>query len=232
MLRVLPIVLVLLCAVSFAQENYNMNKNTNVNVDKNQNQNQNKNQNLSRSNASFNESEVRQTASAIAPADFPTAPCRIATSIGGSSPFVGLSFGSSKEDKDCNAREEDRDVRETARAFEEIGMREAARQLLCSLKASQEIILNCNSMPLPGDTSGVIIGSAEPTSKHVESWSDRVYADAQTSNVNVSGTVRFITSADENIPLATGTAPITLTPFVSKKKVAKRSNNCPVVKEK
>lgn len=232
MLRVLPIVLVLLCAAAFTQENYNMN--TNVNVDKNQNQNQNKNQNLSRSNASFNENEVRQTASAIAPADFPTAPCRIATSIGGSSPFVGLSFGSSKEDKDCNAREQDRDVRETARAFEEIGMREAARRLLCSLKASQEVILNCNSMPLPGDTSGVIVGTAEPTNKHIESWSDQIVAgdiptlNPKTLNPTINIPKDGIVLQDQS-PSATQ---ITHAPFISKKKVAKKSNNCPVVKEK
>src|ERR1022692_2580288 len=50
---------------------------------------------------SFNSQEIRQTPPAFAPDAYPTAPCRVAGSAGGSSPYFGLSIGGSKLDKDC-----------------------------------------------------------------------------------------------------------------------------------
>jgi hypothetical protein len=75
--------------------------------------------------------QVRQAPMAYAPEAYPTAPCRVSGSAGVSAPIGGVSFGGSKEDKQCSARE-------LARSFHMIGEDGAALQVLCSTKAAKE----------------------------------------------------------------------------------------------
>jgi hypothetical protein len=86
--------------------------------------------------------QVHQTASAIAPESYPTAPCRVSGSGAGSSPFFGVSFSGSKLDTECEKRE-------TARSFALIGEREAAVQLLCATKAAKAAKLSVCVAPAP-----------------------------------------------------------------------------------
>lgn len=66
----------------------------------------------------------RQTPMAMAGFVQPTIPCATARNAGASSPVVGLAFGFSGRDHDC-------DLRETARLFYEFGQPELAVALLC-----------------------------------------------------------------------------------------------------
>lgn len=66
----------------------------------------------------------RQTPEAVAGFVQPTIPCATARNAGASSPVVGLAFGFSGRDKEC-------DLRETARLFYEFGQPELAVALLC-----------------------------------------------------------------------------------------------------
>jgi hypothetical protein len=72
----------------------------------------------------------RQAPPATAPEALSTASCRIAGSVGASSPFGGVALGGSKMDNECN-------IRETAFAFSLIGDKEAAHALLCTTKAAK-----------------------------------------------------------------------------------------------
>jgi hypothetical protein len=87
---------------------------------------------------SFNSQEIRQTPPAFAPDAYPTAPCRVAGSAGGSSPYFGLSIGGSKLDKDCAKRE-------LARLLLAAGQRQAAVSALCSTEAAKGI-QNCTNL--------------------------------------------------------------------------------------
>jgi hypothetical protein len=70
----------------------------------------------------------RQVPMAWAPPVTPTAPCMGSTSAGGSGVNIGLSFGTTWEDKECS-------LRETARYFSEIGGDvEDAIAILCTSK--------------------------------------------------------------------------------------------------
>lgn len=71
----------------------------------------------------------RQAPSAVAPTSLPTAPCRVAGSLGVSAPIGGISLGGSKRDKECDARE-------AARAFAALGDTQSALKLLCTTKAA------------------------------------------------------------------------------------------------
>lgn len=66
----------------------------------------------------------RQTPEAVAGFVQPTIPCATARNAGASSPVVGLAFGFSGRDHDC-------DLRETARLFYEFGQPQLAVALLC-----------------------------------------------------------------------------------------------------
>lgn len=75
--------------------------------------------------------QVHQTPLAIAPeAANTTAPCRVAGSGAGSSPFFGLSFSGSRQDTECEKRA-------TALAFAQLGAQQAAIEVLCSTKAAK-----------------------------------------------------------------------------------------------
>lgn len=118
----------------------NATSNSTSSASANQSQNQTQSQTATGGNASnggqnnsqtteFN--QVHQTASAIAPDAYPTAPCRVSGSGAGSSPFFGVSFSGSKLDTECEKRE-------TARSFALLGERTAALQVLCQTKAAKE----------------------------------------------------------------------------------------------
>lgn len=62
---------------------------------------------------------------AIAPNVYPTSPCMGSSSMGGAGVGFGISFGTSWKDDDCG-------VRETARSFAGMGMKEDALAVLCS----------------------------------------------------------------------------------------------------
>ena len=66
----------------------------------------------------------RQTPMAMAGFVQPTIPCATARNAGASSPVVGLAFGFSTDDKEC-------DLREDARLFYAFGQPELAVRLLC-----------------------------------------------------------------------------------------------------
>ncbi|MBZ5695975.1 MAG: hypothetical protein LAN36_11530 [Acidobacteriia bacterium] len=75
--------------------------------------------------------QVRQAPPAFAPEAIPTSPCRIAGSIGASSPVGGISLGGSKIDNEC-------DKRQTAQALANIGATQAACKVLLNTKAAKE----------------------------------------------------------------------------------------------
>jgi hypothetical protein len=113
-------------------KNSGNSSNTNVNVAEGGSATaSNGGQQNSQSTSYVNE-QVHQAPTVIAPDAYPSAPCRVSTSIGGSAPLGGLSFGSSKLDDQC-------DKRETARSFALIGDKEAARQILCTTKAAKNV---------------------------------------------------------------------------------------------
>jgi hypothetical protein len=79
-------------------------------------------------------SEVRvphQAPAVLAPDVFPTAPCRVAVSVGGSFVMGGAGVGVSKDDKECEKRE-------TARLASALGLRELAVKLVCSTKVARK----------------------------------------------------------------------------------------------
>jgi hypothetical protein len=80
----------------------------------------------------------RQAPPAFAPDAYPSAPCRVSGSAGGSSPYFGFSIGGSKLDKDCAKRE-------LARLLLAAGQRQAAVDALCSTQAAKGIA-NCNQL--------------------------------------------------------------------------------------
>jgi hypothetical protein len=90
------------------------------------------------SSASLDELQQRQTPPAFAPDAYPTAPCRVAGSAGGSSPYFGISIGGSKLDKDCAKRE-------LARLLLAAGQRQAAVVALCSTTDGKDIP-NCQTL--------------------------------------------------------------------------------------
>lgn len=71
--------------------------------------------------------EVKNVPTAIAPTVYPTSPCMGSTSAGASGVGFGVSFGSSWTDDECG-------IRETARSFAGMQMREDALAVLCSSK--------------------------------------------------------------------------------------------------
>jgi len=68
-------------------------------------------------------------ATAVAPANHPTAPCMGSSSVGGSSVLFGFSAGSSWEATECMTFE-------AARSFDQAGMREDALAIKCTSKYS------------------------------------------------------------------------------------------------
>jgi hypothetical protein len=68
-------------------------------------------------------------ASAVAPSNFPTAPCMGSSSIGGSAVLFGFSAGSSWEATECMTFE-------AARSFDQAGMHEDALAIKCTSKYS------------------------------------------------------------------------------------------------
>lgn len=98
----------------------------------------------------YNEAEqpsrlsIRTVPTAIAPDAYPSAPCRVSGSAGGSWLGGGISFGGSKMDHEC-------DKRETARSFALLGQYEAALRILCSTRAARESLgPDCVNYPAPG----------------------------------------------------------------------------------
>ena len=73
--------------------------------------------------------KVKNVPAVFAPGAYPTAPCRVAGSIGGAVAGFGIGGGGSKEDKECTRRE-------TARMFWSFGQPEAALTLLCLSKVA------------------------------------------------------------------------------------------------
>ncbi len=137
-------------------ENSVKNTNQNLNTNK-QNQNQGQSQSTENSNNAQQNVTVQgnstvykapdiPVSTAIAPPNFPTAPCRIALSAGLSLMNVGGSFGGSVLDTQC-------DLRASAQAFAAVGDIESAEYLLCSLDASEKLpkcqskiaVLNANA---------------------------------------------------------------------------------------
>lgn len=85
-------------------------------------------------NSNVNETRVpRQAPFALAPDVYPSAPCRVGWGGAASAPIGGLSVGGSKLDDEC-------DKRETARAFSNLGFREAALKILCTTKAARKAL--------------------------------------------------------------------------------------------
>lgn len=71
--------------------------------------------------------EVKNVPTAIAPTVYPTSPCMGSTSAGASGVGFGVSFGSSWTDDECG-------IRETARSFAGMQLKEDALAILCSSK--------------------------------------------------------------------------------------------------
>ena len=71
---------------------------------------------------------IRNTPNVYAPPAMPTSPCRIGGSGGASGAGIGLSFGGSKMDWECNTRE-------TADAFARMGMPALGLMMLCRTEA-------------------------------------------------------------------------------------------------
>lgn len=88
------------------------------------------------SGQSVNESSVyvekRQTPPAFAGNVQPTASCRGAINGGASAPVAGISFGFSKKDDECDARE-------AAREFYEMGRPDLAIMVLCKTKVGKSL---------------------------------------------------------------------------------------------
>jgi hypothetical protein len=104
----------------------------------------------------------RMTPPSFAPDAYPSAPCRVSASAGGSSPYFGLSFGGSKLDKDCAKRE-------LARLLLAAGQRQAAVDALCSTQAARGIA-NCNQLevgpePMPPP---IVVPQLQELTIHVE----------------------------------------------------------------
>lgn len=78
------------------------------------------------------DSYPRQTPMAVAGFVQPTSTCTAARNGGASSPVAGISFGVSTKDEEC-------DLRETARMFHEMGQAKLAVELLCKSKAAQRL---------------------------------------------------------------------------------------------
>lgn len=74
--------------------------------------------------------EVENVPDVVAPSAYPTAPCRIAVSAGGSGIGFGVSVGGSVLDEDCNRRE-------LSRSFQNLGEGEAALAILCSHEGAE-----------------------------------------------------------------------------------------------
>lgn len=96
------------------------------------------------SGQSVNESSVyvekRQTPPAFAGTVQPTASCRGAINGGASAPVAGISFGFSKKDDECDARE-------AAREFYEMGRPDLAIMVLCKTKVGRALGDECNAPP-------------------------------------------------------------------------------------
>jgi len=71
--------------------------------------------------------EVRNVPAVVSGNVYPTSPCMGGTSIGGSGVGFGFSVGSSWTDDECG-------IRETARSFSGMGMKDDALAILCSSK--------------------------------------------------------------------------------------------------
>jgi hypothetical protein len=98
--------------------------------------------------------QVSQVPPAFAPDAFPSAPCRVAASAGGSSQWFGMSIGGSKLDKDCAKRE-------LARLLLAAGQRQAAVDALCSTQAARGIE-NCNALEMAPIPEPVPVIESEP----------------------------------------------------------------------
>lgn len=88
--------------------------------------------NASGQSASYYSSAPRQTPPAFAGTVQPTASCRGALNGGASSPIAAISFGVSRDDKEC-------DLREVAREFFEMGRPDLGVALLCQSEAAQRL---------------------------------------------------------------------------------------------
>jgi hypothetical protein len=64
---------------------------------------------------------------AVAPAVYPTSPCMGSSAVGGSGVGFGVSFGTSWTDDECG-------IRETARSFNGLGLKDDAVSVLCTSK--------------------------------------------------------------------------------------------------
>lgn len=108
--------------------------------------------NASGQNTSYVSTAPRQTPPAFAGTVQPTASCRGAVNGGASSPIAAISFGVSRKDDEC-------DLRETAREFYEMGERELAIELLCQSDAAKRLE-QCGPYypPIP-----VVVNSSEHT---------------------------------------------------------------------
>lgn len=69
--------------------------------------------------------ELENVPDVSSPNVYPTSPCMGSSSMGGAGVGFGISFGTSWKDDDCG-------VRETARSFAGMGMKEDALAVLCS----------------------------------------------------------------------------------------------------
>ena len=87
------------------------------------------NQGNSQSTQFQGDSYPRQTPAALAGFVQPTSTCTAARNGGASSPVAGISFGVSTKDEEC-------DLRETARMFFEMGQAKLGVELLCKSKAA------------------------------------------------------------------------------------------------
>ena len=74
-----------------------------------------------------NKVEVRNVPSVFSGNVYPTAPCMGSSTVGGAGVGFGFSIGSSWTDDECG-------IRETARSFNGMGMKEDALQVLCTSK--------------------------------------------------------------------------------------------------
>jgi hypothetical protein len=70
---------------------------------------------------------VKNTPSVLVGNVYPTAPCMGSSTIGGSGPGFGIGFGTSWTDDECG-------IRETARSFSGLGLKEDAVSVLCTSK--------------------------------------------------------------------------------------------------
>ena len=97
----------------------------------------------------------RQTPMAMAGFVQPTIPCATARNAGASSPVVGLAFGFSGHDKEC-------DLREDARLFYEFGQTDLAVRLLCK-DAAKFGLKNCKYVaPKPTEIQRTVVITKPP----------------------------------------------------------------------